>query len=87
VNEADAEKLAARVQAAEGAIFERLQEFSGVAADNAAERSLIEEAGRVLLKIKTEKLKWPGFGVHADAQPAHAQAPPRKPLNYSRAQG
>jgi hypothetical protein len=58
LRESDKEKLTELVQAAEGAIFLRLQELAG-SADHHEERSEINKACADLLSIQVNKLGFP----------------------------
>lgn len=57
-HEKDVNRLTEAVMAAETAIYERMQELSGLS-DHADERAEIEAANKELLKVKTQKLGWP----------------------------
>jgi hypothetical protein len=57
--ESDPEKLLEKLHETEAAMFARWQEL-GTSPDTNAEREAMRRATDVLLKIKTEKLKWPG---------------------------
>jgi hypothetical protein len=59
--ETDMKRLAEKVSAAEDAIFQRSRDIAP-AADAEDERQAIQIALRDLLRIKTEKLGWPGIG-------------------------
>ncbi len=56
--EADPRKIQERVSQAEAAIFARLQELT-TSGDGHQESQAIANASNQLLRIKTEKLKWP----------------------------
>jgi hypothetical protein len=58
--ESDKEKLTQLVMAVEEAMFLRAQRLSDSKVDD-AERTLMAEATKKLLILKTEKLGWPGF--------------------------
>lgn len=58
LRESDLVRLSAKVQAAEAAIFLRLQELT-VLADNQQEFEELQKACEELLKIQTQRLKWP----------------------------
>jgi hypothetical protein len=67
-NETDSGRLNEKVQAAEAAIFLRLQELS-VLPDNQQELEALQKACEELLKIQTQRLKWPSnFGGSSDAK-------------------
>jgi hypothetical protein len=59
VDEPDLQKLPEKLHAAEAAIFLRLQELSA-SSDGHNESDSIRLACREMLKIQTERLKWPG---------------------------
>jgi hypothetical protein len=59
LRESDSVRLSAKVQAAETAIFLRLQELR-VSPDNQQELEALQKACDELLKIQTQRLKWPG---------------------------
>ena len=68
--ESDATKLHARVMDAECAIFIRMQELSSLNGSDAevkTETQEIRSALHSLLRIKTEKLKWPSVGLEQAA--------------------
>jgi hypothetical protein len=56
--ETDPQRIREKVFQAEAAIFARLQELS-LSSDGHVESEEISNATRELLRIKTEKLKWP----------------------------
>ena len=58
IDETDLEKLPERLSAAEGAIFLRMQELTA-SADGHKESEAIRQACEELLKIQTQRLKWP----------------------------
>jgi phage terminase Nu1 subunit (DNA packaging protein) len=62
VDEADVNNLTRRVHVAEAAMFYRWQELaeSKLTAEQ-REHQRLQEASEGLLRIKTEKLKWPGL--------------------------
>lgn len=68
IREPDLPKLAEKVVIAETAIFQRMQELiTSPAAD--PESAAIREACKELLKIQTQRLKWPASdGMLADCQ-------------------
>ena len=64
--ESDLSKLHGRVMEAENAIFIRMQELSSQDGSNAEARTESQEihsALNGLLRIKTERLKWPSTGL------------------------
>jgi len=68
VNETNSGRLSEKVQAAETAIFLRLQEIS-VLPDNQQELEALQKACEELLKIQTQRLKWPSnFAGSSDAK-------------------
>jgi len=68
VNETDSGRLSEKVQAVEAAIFLRLQELS-VLPDNQQELEALQTACAELLKIQTQRLKWPSnFAGSSDAK-------------------
>jgi hypothetical protein len=67
VEEKDFEKLHERVLEAEAAIFHRWQELTGLP-DGSAEMNALEGACAQLLKIKTERLMWPGLDLLKSAR-------------------
>ena len=58
IDESDLQKLPEKLAAAEGAIFLRWQELSDSHRDH-EESEALRQASRELLKIQTERLKWP----------------------------
>jgi hypothetical protein len=60
--ETEMKRLAAKVSAADDAIFQRSRDVAP-ATDAEDERQAIQIAPRDLLRIKTEKLGWPGTGL------------------------
>jgi hypothetical protein len=67
-NETDSGRLNEKVQAAEAAIFLRLQELS-VLPGNQQELEALQKACGELLEIQTQRLKWPNnFGGSSDAK-------------------
>jgi hypothetical protein len=68
INETDLQKLPEKLSIAETAIFQRMQELvtsPGAEGESAA----IREACKELLKIQTQRLKWPATdGMLADCQ-------------------
>ena len=68
VKETDPERLNEKVQAAEAAIFLRFQELS-VLPGNQQELEALQKACEELLKIQTQRLKWPSnFTGSSDAK-------------------
>ena len=59
--ETNVEKLSARVEAAEAAIFNRLQDLSQNS-DSYTERQVIEDALKSLRVLKRDQLKYPDWG-------------------------
>jgi hypothetical protein len=74
LEENDLPQLLRKMNAAETAIFHRLQELQ-IAASAGDEKRAIQEALKVLLAVKTEKLNFPGIvpGVKPSAEPAALQ--------------
>jgi hypothetical protein len=67
-NETNLGRLNEKVQAAEAAIFLRLQELS-VLPGNQQELEALQKACEELLEIQTQRLKWPGnFAGSSDAK-------------------
>jgi hypothetical protein len=67
ISEPDLQELAEKVALAETAIFQRVQEL--VSPDGDHESAAIREACEELLKIQTQRLKWPDAdGMLADCQ-------------------
>jgi hypothetical protein len=68
VDEPDINKLTQRVHVAEAAMFYRWQELveSKLTAEQ-KEHQRLQEASAGLLRIKSERLKWPGLGSYANA--------------------
>jgi len=58
INEPDLQKLPEKLSAAESAIFQRMQELT-TSPDGNHESQAIREACKQLLKIQTQRLKWP----------------------------
>jgi hypothetical protein len=58
IDEPDPQKLPEKLSAAESAIFLRMQELNGVS-DGDRESEAIRLACREILKIQTQRLKWP----------------------------
>jgi hypothetical protein len=58
IEETDLQKLPEKVYAAEAAVFLRLQELSA-SSDGHKESEAIRLACREILKIQSERLKWP----------------------------
>ncbi len=58
IDEVDLQKLPEKLAAAEGAIFVRMQELA-VSSDGHKESKAIRQACEELLKIQTQRLKWP----------------------------
>lgn len=58
INEPDLQKLPEKLSAAESAIFQRMQELT-TSPDGNHESEAIREACKQLLKIQTQRLKWP----------------------------
>ena len=58
INEPDLQKLPEKLSAAESAIFQRMQELTALP-DGNHESEAIREACKQLLKIQTQRLKWP----------------------------
>jgi hypothetical protein len=58
IDEPDLQKLPEILSAAESAIFLRMQELNG-ASDSEKESEAIRLACREILKIQTQRLKWP----------------------------
>ncbi len=68
INEADLQKLPEKLSIAETAIFQRMQELV-TSPDGNHESEAIREACKQLLKIQTQRLKWPTTdGMLADCQ-------------------
>ena len=68
VNEPNSGRLSEKVQAAEAAIFLRLQELS-VLPGNQQELEALQNACEELLEIQTQRLKWPSnFAGSSDAK-------------------
>ncbi len=68
INEADLQKLPEKLAIAETAIFQRMQELVTSPHGN-HESATIREACKKLLKIQTQRLKWPATdGMLADCQ-------------------
>jgi hypothetical protein len=68
INESDLRKLPEKLSLAETAIFYRMQELVN-SPDGDRESAAIREACRELLRIQTERLKWPATdGLFADCQ-------------------
>jgi hypothetical protein len=66
IDEADLQKLPEKVAIAETAIFQRMQELV-TSPDGNQESAAIREACKELLKIQTQRLKWPATdGMLAD---------------------
>jgi hypothetical protein len=63
VDEPDINNLTQRVHVAEAAMFYRWQELAG-SEPAQGERQRLQGAAEGLLKIKSEKLKWPGLGSY-----------------------
>ncbi len=74
LEENDPQQLLHKVNAAETAIFHRLQELQ-IATGAGDEKLAIQEALKILLAVKTEKLNFPGIvsGVKPGAEPAARQ--------------
>jgi hypothetical protein len=58
IDEPDLQKLPEKLSAAESAIFLRMQELNGVP-DSDRESEAIRLACREILRIQTQRLKWP----------------------------
>jgi hypothetical protein len=68
VDEPNINNLTQRVHVAEAAMFYRWQELAESKRTPAQqEHRRLQEAAEVLLKIKSDKLKWPGLGSYATA--------------------
>jgi hypothetical protein len=68
ISEPDLQKPAEKVAIAETAIFQRMQELI-TSPDDDRESAAIREACKELLKIQTQRLKWPAAdGMLADCQ-------------------
>ena len=68
LRESNLVRLSAKVQAAEAAIFLRLQELS-VLPDHQQELGALQKACEELLKIQTQRLKWPSnFAASSDTK-------------------
>ena len=66
VDETDINRLTQRVHVAEAAMFYRWQELAeSKRAAEQKEHQRLQEASEGLLKIKSERLKWPGLGPYA----------------------
>jgi hypothetical protein len=59
-SETDLEKVEEKCSAAESAMWNRMRELDNSPADN-AEREAMKQAAQELLKIRSEKLGWPGL--------------------------
>jgi hypothetical protein len=70
LEEVDVEKLQQRVLEAEIAIFSRWQELS-VLSDCHKESVALGRACAQLLKIKMERLRWPGLDFLVKTEPYH----------------
>ena len=68
INEPDLQKLPEKLSIAETAIFHRTQELV-TSPDGDRESAAIREACKELLRIQTQRLKWPATdGMLADCQ-------------------
>jgi hypothetical protein len=68
VDEPDINKLTQRVHVAEAAMFYRWQELAeSKRAAEQHEHQRLQDAAEGLLKIKSDKLKWPGLDFYATA--------------------
>jgi hypothetical protein len=66
INEPDLQKLPEKLSIAETAIFQRMQELAA-SPDGNHESEAIREACKELLKIQTQRLKWPATdGMFSD---------------------
>jgi hypothetical protein len=70
LGENDTQSLLQKVNAAEAAIFHRLQELRN-SPDGNVERTAIQDALKALLEVKTEKLKFPGLSRSASQSSAN----------------